>query len=234
VSRGLKALAAVAVVVALVVLGFRALSRGDKTPTDDGAGTAPRSKSSVPPAPKDVPAEGMYVVSNVTAEGEVEVETWLRAPRPITQLKVTTTDPDLLPGSTESLDLVVRTMDGALVAHRDDVGTNHQTVRLRAPASDLYFTYTIDGAMDDASSTVQGRTLARVLAMDVDYEGAFGGVVRRLVTAPGTVLNVACLRPRSGFQATPRPCGAPTGDGDWLVDLRGEHRGDRLLAQLEG
>ena len=35
--------------------------------------------------------------------------------------------------------------------------------------------------MDDASQTVQGRTLARVLGMDVDYAGA-GGVVRRVVT----------------------------------------------------
>jgi hypothetical protein len=69
--------------------------------------------------------------------------------------------------------------------------------------------------------------------MDVDYAGA-GGVVRRLVTAPGTVLNVACLRPSKDFDATPRPCGKPTGDGDWLVDLSGADRNDRLLAQVEG
>jgi hypothetical protein len=175
----------------------------------------------------------MYVVSNVTSDGDVAVETWVRASQPITQLKMTTTDPDLLPGSVESLDLVVRTMDGTLLAHRDSVGTNHQTIRLREPARDLYFSYTVDGALDDASSTVPGRRLARVLAMDVDYEGAASGLVRRLVTASGTVLNVACLRPRSGFQAAPRACGKSFGDGDWLVDLRGPDIGDRLLAQVE-
>jgi len=231
VSRGLKALAAVAVVVALVAWGFRALTQDDPGPSGGGP-AAPHSRATLPPTPADVPAEGLYVVSTITAAGEVNVETWLRVPQPITELDLTTTDPDLLPGSTESLDLIVRTMDGRLLAHRDSVGTNPQTIRLREPASDLYFSYTIDGAMDDASSTVPGRKLARVLAMDVDYAGA-GGVVHRLVTSPGTVLNVACLRPSKDFDATPRPCGRPTGDGDWIVDLRGDDWHDRLLAQLE-
>jgi hypothetical protein len=231
-TRGLKALAAVAVVVLVVALAFRALSRDDH-PAPSADSRAPRSHATLPPTPADAPDEGLYVVSDVTADGDVDVQTWLRAPQPITELELTTTDPDLLPGSAESLDLIVRTMDGKLVAHRDSVGTNHQHIRLREPAADLFFSYTVDGAMDDASSTVAGRTLARVLGMDVDYVGADTGVVRRLVTAPGTVLNVACLRPRSGFQATPRPCGKPTGEGDWLVELHGAARNDRLLAQLE-
>jgi hypothetical protein len=230
VTRGLKALAAVAVVVALVVLGARVLSRHDDS---EPTSSPPRSRGTVPPMPTDAPSEGMYVVSSVTRGGDVDVETWVRTSQPITQLKMTTTDPDLLPGSVESLDLVVRTMDGTLVAHRDSVGTNHQTIRLREPATDLYFSYTVDGGLDDASSTVPGRRLIRVLAMDVDYEGAASGLVRRLVTASGTVLNVACLRPRSGFQATPRACGKAHGDGDWMVDLRGPDIGDRLLAQVE-
>lgn len=231
-NRGLKALGAVAVVVALVLLGFRALSKGEDDTTPAGDGTTPRSRVTPPVTPADVPTEGMYVVSDVTADGEVHVQTWLRSAQPVSELELTTTDPDLLPGSVESLDLIVRTLDGKLVAHRDTVGTNRQRIRLREPATDLWFTYTIDGGMDDASSTVQGRSLARVLAMDVDYAGATG-VVRRLVTAPGTVLNVACLRPSEDFDASPRPCGQPTADGDWLVDLRGADRNDRLLAQLE-
>ena len=146
---------------------------------------------------------------------------------------MTTTDPDLLPGPVESLDLVVRTMDGRLLAHRSSIGTNHQTIGLRAPTQALWFSYSVDGGLDDATSTVPGRTLARVLAMDVAYQGASGGVVRRVVTAPGTVLNVACLRPHSGLQASPRACGQPTPDGGWVVDLKGRDRRDRLLAQLE-
>jgi hypothetical protein len=231
-SRGLKALAAVAVVVALVAFGFRVLSRHDaKKPA--AAPTSERAGRDVPPRPADAPGDGMYVLSSVSADGEVQVQTWLRAAAPITELRMTTTDPDLLPGSVESLDLRVHALDGTLLAHRDSVGTNPQRIRLRAPATDLYLSYTVDGAMDDTSQTVQNRSLARVLAMDVDYDGA-GGVVRRRVTATGTVLNVACLRPTQDFDESPRPCGKPTGDGDWIVDLRGAHWHDRLLAQLEG
>lgn len=229
---GLKALATVAVVVALVAFGFRAL-RGADDPAPQDSPSVSRAPRTMPSTPEDVPDEGLYVVSNVTPDGDVEVQTWLRAATPITELRLTTTDPDLLPGSVESLDLVVRAMDGRMLARRDTVGTNHQRIRLREPAAELFFSYTVDGGMDEATSTVQGRTLARVLAMDVDYAGA-AGLVRRLVTAPGTVLNVACLRPSEDFEATPRPCGKATGDGDWLVDLRGGDRGDRLLAQLEG
>ena len=229
-TRGLKALAAVAVVVALVVFAFRAVSQDDNQPRRTAS---PRSHATVPPVPDGAPREGMYVVSNVQTDGQVEVQTWVRASHPISRLLMTTTDPDLLPGSVESLDLVVRAMDGRLLAHRSSIGTNHQTIRLRAPAQELWFSYTVDGALDEATSTVPGRKLARVLGMDVNYDGASAGVVRRLVTAPGTVLNVACLRPRSGFQASPRACGKPTADGDWVVDLKGRERRDRLLASLE-
>ncbi len=231
-TRGLKALAAVAVVVALVALGFRALT-GDDDTGPAAVSSSERARPDVPSAPADAPAEGMYVLSSVAADGTVEVQTWVRSATPISELRMTTTDPDLLPGSVESLDLRVHDVDGALLAHRDSVGTNPQRIRLRAPAAELYLSYTVDGAMDDASQTVDGRSLARVLGMDVDYDGA-GGVVRRVVTATGTVLNVACLRPTEDFDESPRPCGKPTGDGDWTVDLRGDDWHDRLLAQLEG
>ena len=232
-TRGLKALAAVAVVVALVALGIPGAHPGRRQQEPAKAPSSSAVARDVPPPPADAPSEGMYVLSSVTAEGTVEVQTWLHAAAPISELRMTTTDPDLLPGSVESLDLRVRGLDGALLAQRDSVGTNPQRIRLRAAATDLYFSYTIDGAMDDASQTVETRTLARVLGMDVDYDGS-GGVVRRVVTATGTVLNVACLRPTDDFDESPRPCGKPTGDGDWVVDLRGDHWHDRLLAQLEG
>jgi hypothetical protein len=152
----------------------------------------------MPPTPQDAPAEGMYVVSHVNADGVVEVQTWLRSPTPVQALELTTTDPDLLPGSVESLDVVVRDLDGSVLARRESVGTNPQ----------------------------------QVLAMDVGYQDA-GGMVRRIVTAAGTILNVACLRPSEDFDASPRPCGRATGDGGWAVDLRGADRGMRLLAQIE-
>ena len=232
VTRGLKALAAVAVVVALVVFGFRALTRRRRQGACRRAvveADRPRRTS----AAGGRPLRGHVRAQLRPADGTVEVQTWLRAAAPISELRMTTTDPDLLPGSVESLDLTVHDVDGTLLAHRDSVGTNPQRIRLRASATDLYFSYTVDGAMDDASQTVQNRTLARVLGMDVDYDGA-GGVVRRLVTSSGTVMNVACIRATQDFDESPRPCGKPTGDGDWVVDLRGDDWHDRLLAQLEG
>ena len=231
-TRGLKALAAVAVVVALVAVVV-ALLNGDDDRGPGAGSVEPRAERTVPPAPADAPAEGLHVESEVTEDGLVEVETWLRSSEPVTELALTTTDPDLLPGTVESLDLVVRSMDGRLLAQRDSVGTNPQHIRLRRPATELYFRYTVDGGLDDASASVEGRTLVRVLAMDVAYAGE-AGVVRRLVRGPGTVLNVACLRPSEDFAAAPRPCGRATDGGGWAVDLRGADRHDRLLAQLEG
>lgn len=234
-SRTVKTLLAVAVVAAVVAFGIRALG-GEESPAPAVDGSEQSgSGSGVPPVPQDAPAEGLYVRSEVTADGEVAVQTWLRTPTPVTELLLTTTDPDLAPGSVESLGLVVHALDGTILARRDSVGTNPQRIRLRAPATELFFRYTIDGGLDDASQSVEGRALVRVVGMDVDYEGADSPTssVRRLVTSPGTVLNVACLRPNEDFDASPRPCGGATDDGDWLVDLTGKDRQDRLLAQVE-
>ena len=104
-TRGLMALAAVAVVVALVVARIPGAHRGRRRATRRRAVVGAEPPSDVPPPPADAPAEGMYVLSSVNADGTVEVQTWLRAAAPISELRLTTTDPDLLPGSVESLDL---------------------------------------------------------------------------------------------------------------------------------
>jgi hypothetical protein len=100
VTRGLTALAAVAVVVALIALGFWALT-GEDAGEPAAAPSSERATRDIPPPPADTPAEGMYVLSSVNADGSVEVQTWLRAATPISELRLTTTDPDLLPGSVE-------------------------------------------------------------------------------------------------------------------------------------
>lgn len=231
-TRGLAALAAVAavaVVVVLVLLGVRAIPGADHPETAVlPVPTAP----AVPSAPPDAPVKGLYVRSEVGADGRVEVETWLRSATPVTELRLTTGDPELVPGSAEATDLDVRDLDGRVLAHRDSVGTSPQRIVLLAPATELYLTYTIGGGTDGATATVEGRTLARVLAVELEYAGA-AGPVRRVVTAAGTVLNVACVRPGDERRRSPRPCGRATDDGGWAVVLRGAHRNDLLLAQLE-
>lgn len=230
-SRSLRSLLAVVAVVAVVVVVLR-LAGGD----DDTGATSSQDASSapatVPPLPQDAPSEGLYVLSTVTDDGLVEVQTWLRSAQPVSELTLTTSDPDLAPGGVESLDLVVRSTEGRVLARRDSVGTNPQRVRLRSPATDLYFTYTIDGGLSDATETVEGRGLVRVLGMDVSYAGE-AGTVRRVIEVAGSVLSVACLKPKEDFDASPRPCGAATDDGGWAVDLTGADRQDRLLASIE-
>ena len=198
-TRGLKALAAVARGRGAGGARVPGAHRGGRRRAAGGAPSSERAPA------RTTAAGGRARRGHVRAQPrhrrrDVEVQTWLRAAATRSpSCGMTTTDPDLLPGSVESLDLACRTTSTArLLAHRDSVGTNPQRIRLRESATDLYFSYTIDGGMDDASATVQGRTLARVLGMDVDYDGA-GGVVRRVVTATGTVLNVACLRPTQDF-----------------------------------
>jgi hypothetical protein len=231
VSRGLKALALVAVVVVAVVVAFRFV--GNDSAPDPAAPSPTRSAATVQPFPDDMPDVGSYVVSRVNADGEVHVQTWIRSATPISELDLTTTDPDLAPGGVESLGVVARSMSDKVLARRDSVGTNTQKLRLREPVTELYLTYEIDGAMSDASETVQGRSLARVLSMDLRYDGE-SGPSQRVVTGPGTVINVACLTVKddSDFNATPRPCGAATADGGWAVTLTGAARTDRLLASL--
>lgn len=229
----MKSLVAVAAIVAIVLLALRTVGNvrgGDDEPA--AGGDTPAAERTVPPIPDEAPAEGLYVVSEVTADGEVRVQTWLRSPQPVSELQLTTTDPDLAPGSVESLDLVVRSMENKVLARRDSIGTNRQRIALRTPASELYFSYTIDGALSNASETVDGRGLVRVLGMDVEYAGQ-AGTVRRVVSGPGTVLNVACLKPKEDFDAAPRPCGGSTESGGWLVDLTGADLQDRLIASIE-
>lgn len=229
-SRSLRSLLAVVAVVAVVLVVLRFASDDD----DPGAGPASGASSApatVPPVPDDAPAEGLYVLSTVTDDGLVEVQTWLRSTRPVSELTLTTSDPDLAPGGVESLDLVVRSMGNRVLARRDSVGTNPQRVRLRSPATELYLSYTIEGGLSQATETVAGRGLVRVLGMDVSYAGEAGSV-RRVVEAPGEVLNVACLKPREDFDASPRPCGGATEEGGWAVDLTGADRQDRLLASI--
>ena len=65
-------------------------------------------------------------------------------------------------------------------------------------------------------------------ALRIDYSHE-AGPIRRRVTAPGEILNVACVRTDG---AAPRPCGTATRDG-WQVDLDGEDRDDGLLVQTQ-
>lgn len=236
-SLGLKALLALTLIVVLTAVGVGVFGGEDAPAPSSTALSATPTPSALPTAPSQTPEEGMYVASSIGEDGLVSIETWIRSATPLTELRLTTSDPDLAPGGVESLDLLVRSMDEStydrVLARRDSVGTNQQTVQLRTPTREIYLSYTIDGGQSQASETVAGRGLARVLGMDVDYEGDEAGLVRRMLTVPGEILSVACLKPDANFDASPRPCGGTTDDGGWLVELTGDDIHDRLLASIQ-
>jgi hypothetical protein len=153
-TRGFKALAAVAVVAALVVFAFQAVSPDDSSPPSRGVRAATRRSADA----RRGASEGMYVVSDVLADGQVKVQTWVRAPQPITRLRMTTTDPDLLPGSVESLGLVVRTMDGRCSPTAPaSAPTTRRSGSARPPGAVVQLHRR--RRLDDATSTVPGRKL---------------------------------------------------------------------------
>ena len=176
----------------------------------------------------------MYVVSAVTADGERRRADLAARGDADPELGMTTTDPDLLPGSVRVAGPRWSTPSTApLLAHRDSVGTNPQRIRLRAPRH--------RPLLQLHRRRRHGRRLAdRRRAAPWPASWAWtstttvpAAVVRRVVTAPGTVLNVACLRPSEDFDEPRAPAAGPPATG-LAGDLRGIDRGDRLLAQLEG
>jgi len=76
-TRGLKALAAVAVVAALVVFTFRAVSQDDDQPRRTAS---PRSHATVPPAPDGAPRTVLttYIPSRGAPSGAGGTVAWLR------------------------------------------------------------------------------------------------------------------------------------------------------------
>lgn len=218
----------VLLVLLLFVVGVVAVNVSRSS--DEGGGVTARRD--VPPPPDAMPSPGTWVDSTVRADGKVTVQQWIRSPAPVSRLQLTTADPDAFPGTVESSRVIISGFDGARLAVRDTIGTRTLNVRLRQPATDMYLTYTITGdTLSSEASTVAGRSVARVTAMDVVLEGEQGATVR-VLHGPGTVLTAGCLDPAEGYESPPRACGGATDDGGWRIELRGANRHDRVLAQL--
>jgi hypothetical protein len=224
-----RTLLAVAVLVALVALGLKLLSSNHHGNDTDPLESASTSAAPAPPA--GAPHLGTYVESTVAADGSVQVREWIRSTHPIVALRLATLGADGKPTSASASDIVVAAQQtGTVLARPGVVGAEVQRVSLGRGAPALYLSYTLSGALSTASSTVPGSLLATVVSMDVDWSGASGTVVR-MVTGPGSVLDVACIRRSNGARQVPRPCGAPVADG-WRIDLHGIDRTDRLIASL--
>ncbi len=145
---------------------------------------------------------------------------------PVDTLTVAADQPDGRPGTQPVGDVQISAA-GETLSRLERVNGERQRVALGRSVPQVRLTYRVDALFDD-SGTAPGRVLARATALTVDYRGETGPV-RRTLTAPGRILNVACLRTDA---ASPLPCGAPTGAG-WRVDLQGADRDSGLLVQLQ-
>ena len=208
VTRGLKALARWRVGRGAGRARLPGAQRGRRR-----ASPPPRRRRSGPPAtcrppPADAPAEGMYVAQRRSPRtATVEVQTWLRTATPITELRLTTTDPDLLPGSVESLDL--RVHDARRHAARAARQRRHQ------PAADPAARRRDRALLQLHHRRRAGRRLADRRG---PHPGPGAGAWTSTTTAPAasyagwsprpapSSTSPACARPRTSTQS-PRPCG---------------------------
>jgi hypothetical protein len=210
----------------LVVLAFPSPTADDERPPTTGSS----DESGTPtPAhgPPGAPDVGQYVLGELTPGGELQVTHWIISSAPVDTLTLRADQADGRPGTLPALNVEV-TAGREVLAAPLFVDSREERVSLGRSMQLLRLAYRIDGVLDDDTATLEDRALANVTALNVDYVGE-SGPVRRVVMAPGEVLNVACLRTDS---STPRPCGAPLGKG-WQVDLEGVDRDDGLLVQLQ-
>ncbi len=236
-TRRLLAVLAAVTVLVVAVTGALLLNRddeptstatgGSQTPTASpttGSGTDAGPAGVQPPAALAGP--GSLVRSRITPDGRILVTTWIRSRTALTGINVAV---PVLPGVSgmAARDMDVRA-DGQRVEGPDTVGTSLQPYSFDSPARVVRLRYALDGAVD-LSSSVKGRGLARITALDVRWAPDVGPTTHTIVG--GVVRSSACTGTSSDFDQ-PRPCGSPEGTG-WSVELRGVHRGDRVQAQVD-
>jgi hypothetical protein len=216
-DRAVVSLDLVIVLTAVILAGVLALTRPGADPGDH----EPQA------TPGELPSTGQYVRANISAEGALEVTHLVSTQTPVSSLLLRAPSSAGQPGTTR-VENVAITTSGATVATLPSIGREAQQVTLGRSVRQLTVTYRIAPALGGDPATVKGRTLAFVPALRIDYSHETGPI-RRLVTAPGEILNVACVRIDG---EAPRPCGTATSDG-WQVDLDGEDRDDGLLVQTQ-
>jgi hypothetical protein len=209
--------AVVAAVLLLLVAGLVAVlrSRPDAQPA---AGVDPSPLR----APDGLPARGSLIETSVEKDGSLVVGQWVRPPRSLKAIRLMVPE---VPGAARARveDLRV-TVDGTVLHRGVALDSSGVLVSLARPATMVGFRYRVLGA-SVLSPSKPGRALANVTPLIVDASAPG----RRVVRVRGTVLSAACAEPG---EVESRPCGAPTG-GTWTVELRGAHRRDQVVAQVD-
>ena len=216
--------AAAALVLAVgVVLLLRPVLSQDDDQTDPG-----KPAQAIPfEPPVAMPGNGSYVETIVLPSGDLQVTHWIRTRVPQFSIKLIAPELAGVDSGVVTAKNVTVAADGRVVPGADSVETVSQSYQFFGTKA-IYVSYVLSGAME-RSTSVEGRALARITALDLRYV-SMGGVSQRSVQG-AEVLNLACSA-RNAPDAVPEPCGEPGPDG-WQVRLAGASRNDRVMAQLQ-
>jgi hypothetical protein len=219
-ALGFVAAAALVLAIAVYVLLRPVLNQDDEADPGEEARTLPFEP------PVALPVNGSYVETLVLPSGDRKVTHWIRTKVPLFSIKlVAPTLVGIDSGVVTATDVEVAA-DGRVVPGADSVGSVSQSYQFFGTRS-IFVTYVLSGALE-MSTSVDGRALARVTALDLKYVSMGGESVRSVEGAE--VLNLACS-PSAAPDAVPEPCGKPGSDG-WQVRLTGENWNDHVMAQL--
>ncbi|GAA4729249.1 hypothetical protein GCM10023350_10670 [Nocardioides endophyticus] len=182
-------------------------------------------------APVDLPERGSLVLSEIRADGSVEVSQWLRDGDGIDELSLAAPVMNGRTGSIRATDGRLVAADGTVIADDLTIGAESRLVRFDDSTTMLRATYVLRGVVE-RSATVTGRLSARVVSLDADLSALSGPTVVVVeVEAGGEVRGLACANARSAVELL-RPCGTPDGSR-WRVRLDPVSREDRVAAVVD-
>jgi len=205
--------------VALVAVNGWLIWRVGVAPPQEGHLT---SQTGLPRPPAEL-STGSVVETRILRTGRLQVTQWVRPRTPLGTFRLS------MPAQARRESVVARN-----VQVDTEAGTVYGPVSVRSsstydlpvPGRLLRIRYSLDRVMVRSPST-PGRTLISATFLQATYDGA-GPTHVELVG--GRVRNAACAP--ASRSAVARPCGRPAGRG-WVVDLRGAHRGDGVIAQVD-
>jgi hypothetical protein len=213
-------LAVLCLVLVTAVLVRTALRGAPQAPSE----AASRGRTTVPAPPPGAPRYGSYVEARATGDGDVAVAQWIRSPSALLGVQLSLPPVTGGSGSVSASRLSV-VADQSVLNDPTTVHASGRRLFFSAPPTMIYLRYTLHGVAE-RSPSVAGRALLRATALDVGYTPQTGP--SEVVLVGDNVLSASCVAPGA---STPRPCG-DAAKGRWDVTLKGHHRADSVMAQV--
>ncbi len=180
-----------------------------------------------PVAPVELVPQTSWVVTRITASGDVRARHWIRSDRDLFGVGLAVPPSARAAGSPPLQVRGIRVIaNGRVVAGRERLRGGRGFYPF-AGTTEVFIRYRLEGAVERTGSVAE-RALARLVALDIDLTRPLRATT--YAVSGGEVLNLACARPHQG--AVPVPCGRPVGAG-WQVRLTRADRNGVVSAQLD-